>query len=68
MANELQRQQASISFPTPLLSDLKAEARQRDMTLSELVRQYIRSARGFGGQQGALDLLREGGTNDHSDH
>ena len=65
MSDGLQRQQASISFPMPLLADLKEEARQRDCSLSELVRQYIRTARGFGGQQGALDLLREEGTSGH---
>ena len=51
-------ERASVSFPTPMLSDLKREAKERDLTLSQLIREYIRNG---DGAQGRLDILREEG-------
>ena len=54
---------ASVSFPTPMLADLKQEAKERDLSLSQLIREYVRRG-GFRGTQ--LDLLREDSTDDDS--
>ena len=53
----------AISMPVPMLTDLKQEAERRDMSLSQLIREYIR----FGRHRDtpALDLQREGTTNDN---
>ena len=58
---ELRR--TTVSLTPPMLEDLRKEARDRDMTLSQLVRHYIR----FGRQRdtSALDLQRDGSTNDN---
>lgn len=60
-------QRTTLSLPAPMLADLKAEATARDMTVSQLLREYIRSAR-LGDTQGHLDLKREGGNVDHGSH
>ena len=44
-----------------MLEELKEEARRLDMTLSALVRAYIRHGR-LGDAQGVLDLRRDGGS------
>ena len=49
----------SVSMPPPMLSDLKEEAKRRDLTLSQLVRWYVRYGR-LRDTQGELDLRREG--------
>ncbi len=54
---------ASVSFPTPMLADLKKEAQQRDLSLSQLIREYVRRG-GFQGT-GELDLLRKEGKDAH---
>ena len=51
----------SFSLPSPMLEELKEEARRLDMTLSALVRAYIRHGR-LGDAQGVLDLRRDGGS------
>ena len=50
----------SVSMPTPMLEDLKAEAAARDMSLSQLVREYVRYGR-VRDNQGNLDLKRDQG-------
>ena len=55
----------SFSLPPPMLEDLRREAQERDMTMSQLVREYIRSGR-IRDSQGTLDLRREEGSNDHA--
>ena len=52
----------SVSMPPPMLQDLRQEAQRRDMTLSQLVRWYVRFG-GLGVTQGELDLRREVGKN-----
>ena len=54
----------TFSLPAPMLADLKEEAKARDMSLSQLIRECIRAGR-FGDSQGSLDLRRESGNNDH---
>ena len=58
----------SVTFPPVMLEDLKLEAKARDLSLSQLIREYVRSGRMHGGQQGQLDLLRGEAAHDHSDH
>ena len=58
----IKRRVASVSLPIAMLSDLKAEAAQRDISLSQLVRELIRAGR-LQGEQGRLDLLREAADN-----
>ena len=53
----------TFSLPPPMLADLKREAEERNMTLSEMLRHYLRHG-GLGKQQGSLDVQREDGTND----
>ena len=50
----------SVSMPMVMLVDLKREAAERDMTLSALVREFIRSGRlrDTHGSHGSLDLRR----------
>ena len=54
----------SFSLPLPMLADLKAEAERRDMSMSQLLRDYIRFGQ-LRDTQGSLDLRREGGSDDH---
>jgi hypothetical protein len=54
----------SFSLPSPMLSDLKKEAAKRDLTLSQLLREYIRHGR-LRDAQGELDLRREDNTDGH---
>ena len=62
----LQRHVAtSVSLPPLMLEDLKEEAKARDLSLSQLIREYIRAGRGHGLQQGELDLLRTEGRDGH---
>ena len=65
MADGFTRQ--SFSMPMVMLADLRHEAEVRGMTLSEIVRFYLRFG-GLGKQQGELDLLRrkEGNVDDSS--
>ena len=56
MGNGFTRQ--SFSMPLVMLSDLKEEAKRRDLTLSQLVRWYVRYGR-LRDTEGGLDLLRE---------
>ena len=49
----------SVSMPMPMLADLKEEAKRRDLTLSQLVREYVRHGRRDA--QGELDLRRGDG-------
>ena len=53
----------TVSLTPPMLSDLKAEARAQGMTVSELVRAYIRAGR-LRDESGSVDLRRERETND----
>lgn len=59
------RHVASVSLPVAMLADLKAEAARRDVSLSQVIREYVRSGQQHGLQQGQLDLVREEGTNGH---
>ena len=54
----------SFSMPALMLEDLRKEAEKRDMTLSQLIRLYVRSGR-LRDNPGELDLRREDGSNDH---
>ena len=54
----------SVSMPMPMLEDLRKEAAERDMTLSQLVRLYIRHCRLRDAQSG-VDLKREVSSNGH---
>ena len=62
MAARFTRQ--SFSMPPPMIEDLKREAQRRDMTLSQLIREYVRYGR-LRDTQGELDLRREDNTNGH---
>ena len=53
----------SFSMPLMMLADLKEEARRRDLTLSQLIREYVRHGRRDA--QSGVDLKREG-SDDHS--
>ena len=50
----------SFSLPPPMLEDLKREAEAKDLSMSQVLRHYLR----FGGlgkhQTGGVDLKREG--------
>ena len=59
------RHVASVSLPVAMLADLRAEAARRDVSLSQVIREYVRSGQQHGAQQGELDLVREEGTNGH---
>ena len=61
MATGFTRQ--TFSLPPPMLADLKREAEERGMTLSEILRSYLRNG-GLGKQQDGLDLQRAEGSND----
>ena len=61
----IKRSAATVSLPTVMLDDLRAEAARRDVSLSQVIREYVRSGQIHGAQQGQLDLLRTEGTNDH---
>ena len=63
MADGFTRQ--TVSLPPVMLSDLKKEAKRRDLTLSQLIREYIRSGR-LRATHGTPDLQREGGSDDDS--
>lgn len=52
-------QRHSVSLPLPMIEDLKQEAARRDMSLSALVREYVRYGR-LRDTQGGLDVRREG--------
>lgn len=54
----------SFSLPPPMLQDLRAEAERRGISLSELVRHYLRFG-GLGNQQSGLDLRRTEDGNDN---
>ena len=54
---------ASVSFPAPMLADLKREAQERDMTLSQVIRAYLRNG-GYSTPLERLDVRREGGKDD----
>lgn len=55
-------QRVTFSLPPVMLEEIKAEAERRDLTLSQLVREYIRSGRLR--DTGGLDLKRAEDTND----
>ena len=59
MAEAFKRQ--SFSMPMVMLEDLRKEAKERDLTLSQLIRLYVRAGR-IRDNQGELDLRREGNT------
>ena len=48
------------SFSLPMLEQLRQEAVERDLSLSQLVRHYLRNG-GLGQHQDALDLKRDEG-------
>ena len=48
-------------MPTPMLADLKQEAADKGMTVSELLRQYLRYG-GLGQHQDGVDLKRKEGS------
>ena len=60
MAKGFTRQ--SFSLPPPMIEDLRREAEARDMSVSAVLRHYLR----FGGlgKQDGLDLRRESGDDD----
>ena len=49
----------SFSMPMVMLSDLKEEAKRRDLTLSQLIREYVRHGRRDA--QSGVDLKRDEG-------
>ena len=54
----------AITMPPVMLANLKQEALDRDMTLSQLIRFYVRSGQ-LRDPGAAPDLQREGITNDN---
>ena len=56
MGQLMQRQ--SFTLPPPMLEDLKREAEKRDMSMSAILREYLRFG-GLGKQQPGLDLQRQ---------
>ena len=54
----------SFSLPQPMLADLRAEADRQGVSMSEVVREYLRWGR-LGLQKSGLDLKREGDANDN---
>ena len=52
----------SVSLPPMMLQDLREEAKRRDMSISQLIREYVRGNR----IQGQLDLMREEAAHDNS--
>ena len=63
MAERFTRQ--SFSLPPLMLEDLKKEATERDLSMSQVLRHYLRFG-GLGQNQGVPDLRREAGSNDYS--
>ena len=53
----------SFSLPPPMLEDLKREAEAKDLSMSQVLRHYLRFG-GLGKQQGSLDLKRGGNVDD----
>ena len=51
----------SFSLPPPMLEDLKREAKEKDLSMSQVLRSYLRFG-GLGQHQGGVDLKREGDT------
>ena len=62
MAERFTRQ--SFSLLPPMIEDLRREAEERDMSMSQVLRHYLRFG-GLGKQQGGLDLRRKEDSNDH---
>ena len=54
----------SFSMPPVMLQDLRQEAERRDLSMSQVLRQYLRFG-GLGQQRDGLDLRREGSVNDN---
>ena len=53
---EQELQGTSIKMPAPMLDDLRQEAREKDVSLSRLIREYVRQGRGHAS---TFDLRRE---------
>ena len=53
----------SFSLPPPLLEELRQEAKKRDLSMSQVLRQYLRFG-GLGQHQDGVDLKREEGSDD----
>ena len=62
MAGRFTRQ--SFSLPPPMLQDLKKESEERGISMSELLRSYLRFG-GLGSHRGGPDLQRDGVSDDH---
>ena len=54
----------SFSLPPPMLEALKREAEAKDLSMSQVLRHYLRFG-GLGQHQSGVDLKREA-SNDHS--
>ena len=53
----------SFSMPPLMIADLRREAEERDMTLSQLIRELVRNR--TADPHGGLDLRREEGSDGH---
>ena len=51
-------QRQSFSLPMPMLESLRQEAKERDLSLSQVLRHYLRNG-GLGQHRDSLDLKRE---------
>ena len=54
--------QQSVSFRPTMLDNLRKEAERREMSLSGLIREYVRQVQGI--QSEMVDLMREVGADD----
>ena len=54
----------SFSLPPPMLEQLRREAEEKDLTMSQVLRQYLRFG-GLGQHQDGVDLKREEGSDDN---
>ena len=53
----------SFSLPPPMLRDLKRESEEKGISMSEMLRHYLRFG-GLGQHKAGADLQREGGQSD----
>ena len=62
MAKGFTRQ--SFSLPPPMLESLREEAERRDLSMSQVLREYLRFG-GLGKQENGPDLRREASADDN---
>ena len=57
-------QRVTFSLPPVMLEELRQEAKKRDLSMSQIMREYLRFG-GLGQHQDGPDLKREADTDDH---